>query len=170
MTQEHDPADRETCSYCGIAEDIHLLDGVLDADGNDTGKLACIACYPVPDTWEPCGVEHIEISIAPSLMPRYAAWNHLRLLRKHAYKLSSVVLRSAIETLDSLTYYDKDQNSHILASPRYMKALRKARRQSGRLRAAILGNSDAITEALRKYEAPLLDAASLFEDGAALNY
>lgn len=70
----HDPADRATCSYCGIAEDIHLLDGVLDSKGNDAGKIACIKCYPVPSSWCPTGVEHIAISIAPSLQPLYAKW------------------------------------------------------------------------------------------------
>lgn len=71
---KHDPADRASCSYCGTAEDIHLLDGVLDANGNDTGKIACIACYPTPDSWCPTGVEHIAISIAPRLKPLYEAW------------------------------------------------------------------------------------------------
>lgn len=70
---KHHPADRATCSYCGIAEDIHLLDGVLK-DEQDTGKIACIRCYPEPDGWCPTGVEHIAISIAPSLKPLYAKW------------------------------------------------------------------------------------------------
>ena len=68
----HDPADRETCSYCGIAEDIHLLDGVLENE-QDTDKISCIKCYP-NDSWGPTGVEHIALSIAPSLAPLYAAW------------------------------------------------------------------------------------------------
>ncbi|WP_315729862.1 hypothetical protein [Bradyrhizobium sp. SZCCHNRI2010] len=67
---KHDPADRCHCSYCGIAEDIHLLDGVLENE-QDTGKLACIKCYPEPDSWRPTGMIHIRISIAPSLKPLY---------------------------------------------------------------------------------------------------
>lgn len=66
----HDPADRETCSYCGIAEDIHLLDGVLDAHGNDTDRISCIACYP-NDSWCCAAVEMLDMSIAPSLKPFY---------------------------------------------------------------------------------------------------
>jgi hypothetical protein len=66
----HDPADVCHCSYCGIPEDVHLLDGVLDRRGNDTDKLACIACYP-NDSW--CCSHHdmVDISIAPSLRPLY---------------------------------------------------------------------------------------------------
>jgi hypothetical protein len=70
--RKHDPADRATCSFCGIAEDIHLLDGVLK-DKQDTGKISCIACYP-NDSWCPTGIEHIAISIAPSLKLKYDAW------------------------------------------------------------------------------------------------
>ncbi|WP_316207458.1 hypothetical protein [Bradyrhizobium sp. SZCCHNR3118] len=66
---KHDPADRCHCSYCGIAEDIHLLDGVLE-DEQDTGKLACISCYP-NDGWCCGAVGMIEMSIAPSLKPFY---------------------------------------------------------------------------------------------------
>jgi hypothetical protein len=76
---KHDPADAERCSYCRILEDIHLLDGVLDDHGQDTGKISCIKCYPVADSWCPTGVVHIEISIAPSLKPLYDEW-----LRKDA--------------------------------------------------------------------------------------
>lgn len=67
---EHDPAQ---CSYCGITEDIHLLDGVL-VNEQDSGKIACIKCYPEPDSWCPTGIEHIHISMAPSLKPLYEAW------------------------------------------------------------------------------------------------
>jgi hypothetical protein len=70
----HDPEDRETCSFCGIAEDVHLLDGVLDVYGQDTGKISCIRCYPVKDSWCPTGVKHIAISIAPELKPLYDEW------------------------------------------------------------------------------------------------
>jgi hypothetical protein len=72
----HDPADRERCSYCKIEEDIHLLDGVLTKRGNDTGKLACIACYPTKDgsAWCPTGENNIARSIAPSLKPLYDAF------------------------------------------------------------------------------------------------
>jgi hypothetical protein len=76
-TMKHDPADRATCSYCGIAEDIHLLDGVLTANGDDSGLLACIKCYPADNgnaSWCPTGIEHIAISIAPSLQPLYQEW------------------------------------------------------------------------------------------------
>lgn len=76
---KHDPADAERCSFCGILEDIHLLDGVLTADGQDSGKISCIRCYPVPDSWCPTGVASIAISIAPSLKPLYDEW-----LRKDA--------------------------------------------------------------------------------------
>ncbi len=69
---KHHPADRAHCSYCGIAEDIHLLDGVLK-DERDTGKLGCIKCYP-DEGWCPTGVEHIALSIAPSLKPLYFNW------------------------------------------------------------------------------------------------
>lgn len=68
----HDPADRETCSYCGIAEDIHLLDGVLTEKGDDTGELACIACYP-NETWS-ANPAWIDKSIAPTLKPHYERW------------------------------------------------------------------------------------------------
>ncbi|GAB9152783.1 hypothetical protein [Bradyrhizobium diazoefficiens] len=68
--EKHDPADRCTCSYCGIAEDIHLLDGILDKRGNDTGKLACIACYP-NDSWCCGSIKMVKLSIAPSLKPFY---------------------------------------------------------------------------------------------------
>lgn len=63
-----------TCSYCGIEEDIHLLDGVLTKDGEDSGKLACIKCYPVQGSWCPTGIEHIQISIATTLKPFYDEW------------------------------------------------------------------------------------------------
>jgi hypothetical protein len=79
----HEPRDACKCSYCGIKEDVRLLDGVLDMNGNDTGKLGCIKCYPT-EGWC-CGApEMIEMSIAPSLRPfydQYAAseqWNMRR--------------------------------------------------------------------------------------------
>jgi len=66
----HDPEDVATCDYCGIKEDIHLLDGVLDERGNDTDKLACIACYPNDSCC--CGApEMVQMSIAPPLRPFY---------------------------------------------------------------------------------------------------
>jgi hypothetical protein len=66
---KHDPGDVCTCSYCGIKEDIHLLDGVLK-DEQDTGLLGCIKCYP-NDGW--CCGHHdmVDTSIAPSLKPFY---------------------------------------------------------------------------------------------------
>jgi hypothetical protein len=67
---KRDPADSCTCSYCGITEDIHLLDGVLDRRGNDTGKLACISCYP-NDSWCCGSTKMVQLSIAPSLKPFY---------------------------------------------------------------------------------------------------
>jgi hypothetical protein len=85
----HDPADACTCSYCGIIEDIHLLDGVLTSDGQDSGLLACIKCYPasglydkvkrffggsVKSGWCPPGYSLIRKSIAPSLAPLYREW------------------------------------------------------------------------------------------------
>lgn len=73
-TLKHDPADRARCNYCRTEEDIHLLDGVLNSRGNDTGKIACIACYPKPGGWCPTGVEHIALSIAPALKPKYDEW------------------------------------------------------------------------------------------------
>lgn len=81
--RKHDPDDRATCSYCGIAEDINLLDGVLDRKGNDTGKLACIACYP-DDGWCCFSTMTVDKSIAPSLKPFYdqyvtsEEWNRSR--------------------------------------------------------------------------------------------
>lgn len=73
-TLKHDAEDAERCSFCNVLEDIHLLDGVLDAEGNDTGKISCIRCYPVKDSWCPTGVKHIAISIAPELRPLYDEW------------------------------------------------------------------------------------------------
>ncbi|WBU27564.1 hypothetical protein OOZ54_12755 [Rhodopseudomonas palustris] len=90
--------------------------------------------------------------------------------RKHAYKLARGVIAQADETLDCLIYQAPGCPAHVLAPARYMKALRQARRQAGRLLAAILEDDGAIEKALRKYELPLIDAADLFEDGAALNY
>jgi hypothetical protein len=69
MTRKHDPADACTCSYCGITEDIHLLDGVLK-DEKDTGMISCIACYPT-EGWCCSLVELLQLSIAPSLKPYY---------------------------------------------------------------------------------------------------
>jgi hypothetical protein len=69
---KHDPKDAAKCSYCGIVEDIHLLDGVLHNE-QDTGNISCIACYP-NDSWGPTGIEHIGISIAPKLKPLYKLW------------------------------------------------------------------------------------------------
>jgi hypothetical protein len=66
----HDPADACHCSFCGIKEDIHLLDGVIDAHEQGTDSLACIRCYP-NDGW--CCSHHdmVDMSIAPSLKPFY---------------------------------------------------------------------------------------------------
>lgn len=67
--------DHVRCDYCGVLEDIHLLDGVLGKDGNDTGRLACIACYPgdkfLNEGWCVNSVEHVKLSIAPKLKPLY---------------------------------------------------------------------------------------------------
>jgi hypothetical protein len=72
IPKKHDPRDLAACSYCGIAEDIHLLDGVL-VNEQDSGKIACIRCYP-DSSWGPTGVEHITVSIALSLKPLYKEW------------------------------------------------------------------------------------------------
>lgn len=71
-----DTRDLCQCSYCGTTEHIHLLDGVLTRAGNDTGKLACIACYPKGSgsSWCPLNTEHFALSVAPKLAPLYAAW------------------------------------------------------------------------------------------------
>ena len=76
------PGDFINCSYCGIREHIHLLDGVITPAGRDTGKLACIKCYPKAtrsarnpgSTWCPLSVAHFSLSVAPSLRPLYDAW------------------------------------------------------------------------------------------------
>ena len=83
-TLKHNPADRARCSYCKTEEDIHLLDGVLNRTGNDTSKISCIACYPKPGGWCPTGIEHIALSIAPSLKPHYDAWLAAETLRRAA--------------------------------------------------------------------------------------
>ncbi len=70
------------CSYCGITEDIHLLDGVL-VNEQDSDKISCIACYP-DNGWSPTGVEHIGLSIAPSLKPHYDAWLAAQAVQGHA--------------------------------------------------------------------------------------
>lgn len=69
-TFKHDPDDACHCSYCGIKEDIHLLDGVLNDNETDTGKLACISCYP-NDSWCCSHPDMVDMSIAPSLKPYY---------------------------------------------------------------------------------------------------
>lgn len=84
MVLQHDPADRATCDICGIAEDIHLLDGMLDAQERETGKFACIRCYPAPGEWAPTAESFIAVSIAPELAPLYAAYvKRRRILSAH---------------------------------------------------------------------------------------
>jgi hypothetical protein len=76
---KHDPRDACKCSLCGITEDIHLLDGILDEEGDDTGKIACIKCYPHDGDpfhtgWCCASPRLIALSIAPSLKPFYDQW------------------------------------------------------------------------------------------------
>lgn len=81
------PNDIVRCSYCSEKEHIHLLDGVITASGQDTGKLACIACYPrasaqaqaaIPaedrSTWALMSANHISLSVNPRLKPFYEEW------------------------------------------------------------------------------------------------
>jgi hypothetical protein len=67
------------CTKCGKLEHIHLLDGappagVVDREGADFTELHCVACYDPPESWAPCAVEHIALSVRPDLKPLYDAW------------------------------------------------------------------------------------------------
>jgi DNA-directed RNA polymerase subunit RPC12/RpoP len=71
---ETEEIDAIKCTKCGTLEYINLIDGVLDEDGEDTGQLCCIACYPT-DGWCPTGGNDcITKSIAPHLKPLYERW------------------------------------------------------------------------------------------------
>jgi hypothetical protein len=77
-----DPSDLCACSYCDVTEHIHLLDGVITQAGFDTGKLACIRCYPEATrralnplgAWAPLSTDHFKLSVAPELKPLYDEW------------------------------------------------------------------------------------------------
>jgi hypothetical protein len=81
---KHDPVDAANCTSCGIREDIHLLDGVLENE-QDTGQVVCIKCYP-NDSWCCASLKMLDLSIALSLKPFYdqyrasETWNE----RRHA--------------------------------------------------------------------------------------
>lgn len=81
------PDDILRCDHCGEPEHIDLLDGVITADGQDAGTLACIACYPsaiakaqpdLPEAkraqWCPLAREHFDLSVNRRLQPLYAKW------------------------------------------------------------------------------------------------